>query len=170
MTITIDDIKATIEVIFKQRVATLIQVGTKGRVLFCVKNSELEAPRKRVFGSAVFTLEDEEELEESPFDSETNITSLVAIEGRLAQNKWTTPSGENREYYYLKAIEKNKEEYNAWYNLACVYALMDDFDNAFSCFEYIKYNKHSYLETTKEDADLVKLRLDKRYKELFTLK
>lgn len=63
MTITIDDIKATIEVIFKQRVATLIQVGTKGRVLFCVKNTELEAPRKRVFGSAVFTLEDEEELE-----------------------------------------------------------------------------------------------------------
>ena len=26
--------------------------------------------------------------------------SLIAIEGRLAQNKWTTPSGENREYYY----------------------------------------------------------------------
>ncbi|MCQ2957687.1 MAG: single-stranded DNA-binding protein [Candidatus Gastranaerophilales bacterium] len=29
--------------------------------------------------------------------------ALIAIEGRLAQNKWTTPSGENREYYYVRA-------------------------------------------------------------------
>ena len=67
MTITIDDIKATIEVIFKQRVANLIAVGTKGRVLFCIKNAELdedETFRKRVFGSAVFSLdEDEAQLE-----------------------------------------------------------------------------------------------------------
>ena len=41
MTITIDDIKATIEVIFKQRVATLIAVGTKGRVLFCRKSDKV---------------------------------------------------------------------------------------------------------------------------------
>lgn len=40
-TLTIDDIKATIEVIFKQRVANLIAVGTKGRVLFCRKNESL---------------------------------------------------------------------------------------------------------------------------------
>ena len=36
--LTLEDIKATIEVIFKQRVANLIAVGTKGRVLFCRKN------------------------------------------------------------------------------------------------------------------------------------
>ena len=40
-TLTIDDIKATIEVIFKQRVANLIAVGTKGRVLFCLKNTKV---------------------------------------------------------------------------------------------------------------------------------
>lgn len=39
--LTIDDIKATIEVIFKQRVANLIAVGTKGRVLFCLKNENV---------------------------------------------------------------------------------------------------------------------------------
>lgn len=39
--LTIDDIKATIEVIFKQRVASLIAVGTKGRVLFCRKNENV---------------------------------------------------------------------------------------------------------------------------------
>jgi len=36
--LTLNDIMATIEVIFKQRVANLIAVGTKGRVLFCRKN------------------------------------------------------------------------------------------------------------------------------------
>lgn len=39
--LTIEDIKATIEVIFKQRVANLIAVGTKGRVLFCRKNANV---------------------------------------------------------------------------------------------------------------------------------
>lgn len=38
-TLTIDDIKATIEVIFKQRVANLFKIGTKGRVLFALKNT-----------------------------------------------------------------------------------------------------------------------------------
>ena len=56
--LTLKDIMATIEVIFKQRVANLISVGTKGRVLFCVKNEELtETSRLRVFGSAVFDLD-----------------------------------------------------------------------------------------------------------------
>lgn len=60
-TLTIDDIKATIEVIFKQRVANLIKVGTKGRVLFCKKNELLEdTSRFRSFSSAVFNLENEE--------------------------------------------------------------------------------------------------------------
>ena len=39
MTLTIDDIKATIEVVFKQRVANLFKVGTKGRVLYVLKNT-----------------------------------------------------------------------------------------------------------------------------------
>lgn len=69
--------------------------------------------------------------------------------------------------YYLKAIEIDKEDFNAWYNLACLYALMDDFDNAFSCLTYIKYNKNKYLETTKTDDELIELRKDQRYEELF---
>jgi len=31
--------------------------------------------------------------------------TLVAIDGRLAQSKWQSPSGENREYYYIRANE-----------------------------------------------------------------
>ena len=29
--------------------------------------------------------------------------ALVAIDGRLAMNKWKAPSGEEREYYYIRA-------------------------------------------------------------------
>lgn len=29
--------------------------------------------------------------------------ALVAIDGRLALNKWQAPSGESREYYYIRA-------------------------------------------------------------------
>lgn len=62
--LTIEDIKATIEVIFKQRVANLIAVSTKGKVLFCKKNATLENDYKvREFGSAVFALDDEVALE-----------------------------------------------------------------------------------------------------------
>ena len=69
--------------------------------------------------------------------------------------------------YYLKSIEIDKEDFNAWYNLACLYALMNDYDNAFSCLTYIKYNKPKFLETSKNDDELIELRKDKRYEELF---
>ena len=65
-TLTLEDIKATIEVIFKQRVANLIKIGNKGKVLFCVKNTSLAenvSYRHRTFKSGVFTLENEATLE-----------------------------------------------------------------------------------------------------------
>ena len=52
--LTIDDIKATIEVIFKQRVANLIAVGTKGRVLFCLKNENVAFLYKHVSASKTY--------------------------------------------------------------------------------------------------------------------
>lgn len=69
--------------------------------------------------------------------------------------------------YYLKAIELDEKDFDAWYNLACLYALMNDFDNTFSCLTFIKYNKPKWLEGTKTDVELVELRKDKRYEELF---
>ncbi len=52
--LTIEDIKATIEVIFKQRVANLIAVGTKGRVLFCLKNLNVAKVYKHVANSSTY--------------------------------------------------------------------------------------------------------------------
>lgn len=53
------DIMASIKVAFKQRVATLIQVGSKGAVLACRKNEDLtpETYRVTTYKSAVFELE-----------------------------------------------------------------------------------------------------------------
>ena len=52
--LTLDDIKATIEVIFKQRVANLIAVGTKGRVLFCRKNEDVAKVYSHVSSSITY--------------------------------------------------------------------------------------------------------------------
>nr|DAS71231.1 MAG TPA: tail protein [Caudoviricetes sp.] len=56
------DIMASIKVAFKQRVATLIQVGSKGAVLACRKNEDLtpETYRVTTYKSAVFELEDKD--------------------------------------------------------------------------------------------------------------
>ena len=132
MTITIDDIKATIEVIFKQRVANLIAVGTKGRVLFCIKNAELdedETFRKRVFGSAVFSLdEDEAQLEKqikqifnggaiqvTVLEYKTTLSSVVEQINLLDWNwLFTTDSTEQAT---VASYCKEKKKFGLVYNL-----------------------------------------------------
>ncbi len=59
---TLEDLKAPLKVIFEQRVADLIEVGNKGRVLFCKKNENLtesEGYRLSEFDSAIFELSEE---------------------------------------------------------------------------------------------------------------
>lgn len=55
--LTLEDIKATIEVIFKQRVANLIAVGTKGRVLFCAKNTSVAKLYSHTSDETYYTLQ-----------------------------------------------------------------------------------------------------------------
>lgn len=60
------DIMASITVAFKQRVANLIKIGSKGAVLLCRKNEELTAPevyRVTTYKSAVFDLPENKDLE-----------------------------------------------------------------------------------------------------------
>ena len=59
MTMTIDDVKDPITVIFKQIVANKISAGDKGKALLLYKNADLTGTnRVTVYKSAVFTLED----------------------------------------------------------------------------------------------------------------
>ncbi len=60
--LTLDDLKAPLKVIFEQRIADLIEVGNKGRVLFCKKNETLNTSgnyRITNFDSAIFELSEE---------------------------------------------------------------------------------------------------------------
>lgn len=129
-TMTIDDIKATIEVIFKQRVANLIKIGTKGRVLMCVKNSSLtDSFRLRVFGSAVFDLESSEDTLEKQIKQifnggaiEVNVleykTTLSSVVEQINVLKWdwifTTDEDEQTT---VASYCKEKKRFGLVYNL-----------------------------------------------------
>lgn len=57
------DIMATVSVAFKQKVTELIEIGDKGTVLVTLLNSDLEEYNVTTYKSAVFELEDNEDLE-----------------------------------------------------------------------------------------------------------
>lgn len=64
---------------------------------------------------------------------------------------------------YLKGIEDDKEHYLIWYNLGCLYALMNDFKNAYDCFIYIKYKSPKVFNYIKEDEELLEFRKSDEY-------
>lgn len=94
------DIMATISVVFKQRVANLIKVGAKGKVLFCRKNETLkEAFRVSTYGSAVFDLGEAEKNIEAQIKRVFNggaikvivleyKTTLVSVVEQIKLLKW----------------------------------------------------------------------------------
>jgi tetratricopeptide (TPR) repeat protein len=55
---------------------------------------------------------------------------------------------------YLKGLEKSPEQYELWYNLGCLYVLMNDYKNATECFTYVYYKKRSLFQYMKEDGEL----------------
>ena len=73
---------------------------------------------------------------------------------------------ENAKYYYLKGLEINNEDYNIWYNLGCVHALIKDYKNAFECFKYIYYKNKKYLNYLDNDKELEEFRKTEYYNQL----
>lgn len=61
---------------------------------------------------------------------------------------------EKAKMYNLKALEYLKNEANVWYNLACVYTLTNDFDNAYDCFLCAIINNNKILDFMKEDEEI----------------
>ena len=70
---------------------------------------------------------------------------------------------EKAKMYYLKGLDGNEEEYNIWYNLGCIHALLEDFKNAFECFKYIYYKKKKYLGYLDDDPELEEFRKTEYY-------
>ena len=56
---------------------------------------------------------------------------------------------ENSKYYYLKGIQNNQESLSLWYNLGCVYALEENFDDAYQCMLYVALKYKDIFETIK---------------------
>lgn len=87
--ITIEDIKATIEVIFKQRVANLIAVGTKGRVLFCRKNESVAKLYSHVVADATYYTKSPLAVDVMVYSDETCETEVGAISAYVAGESFT---------------------------------------------------------------------------------
>lgn len=86
----------------------------------------------------------------------------------------------NARFYNLKTIEvvgklikddKRHERlyYYAWYNLGCLYAVYNDFQNASDCFKYIYYKKKKYLDYIYDDPELASFRESNEFKEIDNL-
>lgn len=67
---------------------------------------------------------------------------------------------------YLNGIEDDKEHYLIWYNLGCLYALMNDYKNAYDCFLFIKYKSPKVFKYIREDDELVAFRESDEYNKL----
>jgi tetratricopeptide (TPR) repeat protein len=57
-------------------------------------------------------------------------------------------------YYYLEGISKDKDNPTLWYNLACVYALTEDYENTYSCLLYACIRDPKLKEFMLKDAEL----------------
>ena len=61
---------------------------------------------------------------------------------------------ESARYYYLRGIEKNKDNAVLWYNLACVYLITNDYENGYSGLLYALMRDPSLKDFMLEDEEL----------------
>lgn len=61
-------------------------------------------------------------------------------------------------YYYLEAIKRNKNDYRFWYNLGCLYAIIDDYSNAIECLKYAAYLEPKVTRYISQDPELQALK------------
>lgn len=84
---------------------------------------------------------------------------------------------EKARLYYLmgineigKLLEDSKEfeklYYSSWYNLGCLYAIYNKYNDANDCFKYILYKKKKYLDYIYEDKELTTYRASDYFKEI----
>ena len=80
-------------------------------------------------------------------------------------------------FFYLKGIEEvnklleeskdyEKLYYSSWYNLGCLYAIYNMYDDATDCFMYIYYKKKKYLDYLYDDKELDEYRNSNAFQKL----
>lgn len=70
--------------------------------------------------------------------------------------------------YSLKALEQLKDDPNVWYNLGCVYALKEDYKNAYECLKASCILNKENIEYMKNDPELEAFRNTKEYEQILT--
>lgn len=73
---------------------------------------------------------------------------------------------EKAKYYYLLGLHEDQENHMIWYNLGCVYALMEKYNDAYECFLYIKYKANNIFNSIKTDNELVEFRKTELYQKI----
>ncbi len=67
---------------------------------------------------------------------------------------------------FLQGLKVYPDEYELWYNLACLYALMKDYKNATDCFKIVKYKDQHLSTLIATDPDLEEYRKSYEYQEI----
>lgn len=75
---------------------------------------------------------------------------------------------EQAKKYFQTGLKLYPDEYDLWYNLACLYAIIHDFKNATECFLYLKYQDFDLMSLLTTDSDLVEYRKTAEYKNNFS--
>lgn len=68
--------------------------------------------------------------------------------------------------YYIKGLEYLKKDSSLWYNLGCVYVLLNDFSSATDCFYCAISLKPEILEYMEDDKEISPYLINKEYKNL----
>lgn len=69
-------------------------------------------------------------------------------------------------YYYLKGIQIDSDNVSLWYNLGCLYACLNNYDDAYQCFLLSCMKNKKVLETLKADNELIEFRKTSKYEKL----
>lgn len=73
---------------------------------------------------------------------------------------------EKAKYYYLKGLYFAKEDVSLWYNLGCLYALLNDYENAYQCLLMVCLKRNDSLSWIESDSELMEFRKTKLYEKL----
>ncbi len=72
----------------------------------------------------------------------------------------------NAKQAYLNGLKVDKNNFSIWYNLGCLYSLMNQYQDAYECFLYLYYKKKEYISSLKDDEELEEFRKTTYYQKL----
>lgn len=73
---------------------------------------------------------------------------------------------EKAKEYYLAGIVKDKDNSTLWYNLGCLYVLINDYENGYNCLLYANVKDYKLREFMEKDEELDDFRQTLEYQKL----